>query len=480
MNEGSPPSSDGIPWILPAMLAVAGVLLVLPAPEGMPIAAKQAAVIGALMAFMWVSETVPLAVTALVPLVTFPLGGIASVEQTAGAYADPLIFLFMGGFMLGAAIERWRLHQRLALFAVSISGRSPAALVWALMCATAFLSLWISNTATAMVMMPIAAAIAGTSGDRPGEEPHDPMRAALMLGVAFAATIGGMGSLIGTPPNALLAGYMQKTHGVTIGFGQWMLLGLPIVLVLLPITWLLLTRFAFRLPRDLPPVTIQPAPERLSRPEWIVLVVLAMTAVSWIARPFLANALGWTALSDAGIAITAVLVLFGLPSRWSGAPALLAWADVARIRWDVLILFGGGLALADAVAKTGLAAWIGMQLQSLSDVPVMLAVFLIMIVVVYLGELASNTAVAAIFLPIAGAAAIGLGVSPLQIVLPIALAASLGFMLPVATPPNAIAYGTGAVTARQMLKAGATLDVISILVVFVMASILAPLVFPVR
>lgn len=463
---------------VPAGLVATGVLLALPPTEGMPEAAKQVAVVGGLMAFLWVSEIVPLAATALLPLAVFPLVGIASLDRTAQAYADPLIFLFMGGFALSAAIERWGLHHRLAQFAVSLAGQRPDTLVLAMMCATAFLSLWVSNTATAMVMVPIAASLISARDGGAREADSDPFGAALLLGIAFSATIGGMGSLIGTPPNALLAGYMQKTYGLTIGFGQWMLIGVPIVLVLLPITWLLLTRFAFRLPPALSSPVVRPAMTSISRPEWTVLCVLVTTAVAWIARPFLADALGWTALSDTGIAIAAVLVLFAFPPGWSGAPALLEWKDVEGIRWDVLLLFGGGLALADGVASTGLAAWIGARLQGLSALPVLLAVLAMMIVVVYLGELASNTAIAAIFLPVAGAAAMGLGARPLDVVLPVALAASLGFMLPVATPPNAIAYGTGAISARQMLKAGAALDVISILVVFAFAVVLGPLVFP--
>ena len=205
-------------------------------------------------------------------------------------------------------------------------------------------------------------------------------------------------------------------------------------------------------------------------------LVLAITALAWLLRPWLATLAGTTALSDAGIAIAAVLVLFVMPVRWTGAGALLEWEDVKGIRWDVLILFGGGLALADAIGSTGLAGWIGGQLSGLRGLPIAVLVLVMMVVIVYLGELASNTAVAAVFLPVAGAAAIGLGVAPLELVLPVALAASLGFMLPVATPPNAIVYGTGAVTARQMLTAGAALDVISILIVYVVAVMLVPLV----
>lgn len=461
-----------------AGLVTAGVLLALPAPEGMPELARRAAVIAAIMAFLWVTEAAPLAATAMVPLVAFPLAGIASLEETAADYAHPLIFLFLGGFILGAAMERWQLHRRLALAAIFVSGRSPRALVLALMCATAFLSLWVSNTATALVMVPIASSLLGVRSSDEYATSSDDFGAALMLGIAFAATIGGMGSLIGTPPNALFAGYMQQTYGIAIGFGQWMLIGLPIVIILLPLTWLLLTRFAFRLSSsDLPDTAFPPTSPTMSGPELIVAAVLVLTALAWIARPFLADVLGLASLSDAGIAITAVLVLFLLPAQLRGERALLEWNDVKGIRWDVLILFGGGLALANAIATTGLADWIGGQVSSVRGLPVVLLVLLMMSVIVYLGELASNTAVAAVFLPIAGAAAAGIGTDSLTLVLPVVLAASLGFMLPVATPPNAIVYGTGAVTAKQMLKAGAVLDVVSIVVAYGVAVVLGPLVF---
>lgn len=478
MNEAAQPKASQRFLLVIAGLVTAGVLLALPAPEGMPELAKRAAVIGAVMAFLWVTEAVPLSVTALVPVVAFPIAGISSLEKTAAAYAHPLIFLFLGGFMLGAAMERWQLHRRLALAAISVSGRSPRALVLALMCVTAFLSLWVSNTATAMIMVPIAGSLLGAGDRAPFSPRDDDFGAALMLGIAFAATIGGMGSLIGTPPNALFAGYMQQTHGIVIGFGQWMLIGLPIVVILLPLTWLLLTRFTFRLSdSDLPEDTFPPTSPTMSGPERSVAAILVLTALAWIARPFLSDVPGLASLSDAGIAITAVLILFLLPAQWSGDRPLLEWNDVKGIRWDVLILFGGGLALANAIAVTGLAEWIGGQISSVRGLPIALLVLLMMSVIVYLGELASNTAMAAVFLPIAGAVAAGLGMDPLTLVLPVALAASLGFMLPVATPPNAIVYGTGAVTAKQMLKAGAALNVVSIVVAYAAAIILGPLVF---
>jgi sodium-dependent dicarboxylate transporter 2/3/5 len=287
-----------------------------------------------------------------------------------------------------------------------------------------------------------------------------------------------MGSLIGTPPNALLAGFVAENYGESIGFGQWMLLGVPIVLVLLPITWLLLTRVFFSLPQPVPSATQERARlTPLSRSQRIVAAVLVLTACLWILRPLLPERLGVIGLSDAGIAIGASVILFMLPAHFSDGHALLTWEDLGALRWDVLILFGGGLALADAIRTSGLADWIGSGTSQLSDLPFAVLVLTMMVVVVYLGELASNTAMAAVFLPVAAAAAAGLGAPPLELILPVALAASLGFMLPVATPPNAIVYGSGAVTARQMLRAGAVLDVISIALVFIFALTLGPIVF---
>lgn len=474
--------------ILAASLAVA-----VPLPEGLSEEARRAAVIGAVMAAWWMSEAVPLQVTALLPIAAFPVVGISTLEATARSYAHPLIFLFLGGFLLAAAMQRWKLQWRLAFAVLAVSGPRPRNQVLAMMVCTAFLSLWISNTATAMVMVPIGLSLVaatrnqtglsetgapGTQIDTGRQEPADAFGAALMLGIAFAATIGGMGSLIGTPPNALLAGFVEQSYGISIGFAQWMALGVPIVLVLLPITWLLLTRFVFKLPDRPPLVGIAPTTGKpMSAGQWRVAGVLAITAAAWVLRPIISEAFGISVLSDAGIAMTAAITLFLLPDRLSGGRPLLTWEEAKSIRWDVLILFGGGLALADAIGATGLATWISSSASALRDLPVFLLVLIMMVLIVYLGELASNTAMAAIFLPIAGATAIGLGINPLALLVPVAIAASLGFMLPVATPPNAIVYGTGAVSARQMLRAGATLDVISILIIFILAMIIGPLVF---
>ena len=461
-------------------------MLAIGPPIGLPTEASAAAAVGILMALWWMTEALPLAATALVPLVLFPLLKVSTLEITARSYAHPLIFLFLGGFLIAKAMERWQLHRRLALLAARVGGRGPRSVVLSLMVSTAFLSMWVSNTATAMVMVPIGQSLIASMREQTGPQQQaavDGFGASVMLGIAYAATIGGMGTLIGTPPNALFASLMESTYGVTIGFARWMLLGVPVVVVLVPLSWLVLTRIVLRLPqsgnhgageiRVSQPATLPP----MSRGELSVALILGLTATAWVFRPVLSAAIPRFGISDAGIAMTAALALFAVPARWSTGDFLLDWRDARQIRWDVLILFGGGLALAGAIHSTGLAAWIGGAMSGISDLPRPLLILALMVVIVYLGELASNTAVAAIFLPVAGALAIGMDTAALTLMLPAALAASLGFMLPVATPPNAIAYGSGSVSSQQMLRAGALLDVISIAIVAAVAIILGPRIF---
>lgn len=474
------------PFILFGAPAIAVVFLLLPPPAGLTQNGWIVAVTTLFMALWWMTEIVPLAVTALVPLVVFPLLHVLSIEETAASYAHPLVFLFLGGFMLARAMECWGLHRRLAMYVVRVGGKRPTHIVASLMAATAFLSLWISNTAAAMVMLPIGASvIASIQNASPGANEGDTREfgAALMLGIGYAATIGGMGSLIGTPPNALFAGFMAKAYGIEIGFAQWMMVGLPVVIVLLPTTWLLLTRLAFHVADRESGQNFGTlfgegsALKPMSRGEKRVAILMCTVAALWIFRPVLHQLLPNLHLSDPGIAIVGAILLFAIPSGSIKGGYLLRWEDAVTIRWDILILFGGGLALAGAIAASGLATWIGESSIAWSWLPPFVLVAALSVIVVYLGELASNTAVAAVFLPVAGAVAVGTGVAPLSLALPITLATSLGFMLPVATPPNAIVFGSGAVTARQMLRAGAILDPIAIVIVIAIGTWLGPYVF---
>jgi sodium-dependent dicarboxylate transporter 2/3/5 len=452
--------------LLPPLLAAG--LLLLPPPAGLSAAGWQVAALALLMAAWWMTEALPLAVTALLPLLVLPLLGIAPLGAVTAPYADPLIFLFLGGFLLARALQVWGLDRRLAERALGAAGLAPRRLVGATMLVTAFLSLWVSNTATAMVMLPLGQALAARCRAACGEAEGSAIAGALLLGIAYAATLGGMGSLIGTPPNALFAGYMGETQGQPIGFAEWMAVGLPCVAILLPIAWLVLTRVTFRVPAALA-VPERPVQEALrGATSWTpaqrrVALVLGAAALLWLTRPLLAELL--PGLEDAGIAVAASLALFLLPAGGGQGRALLTWAEAREIRWDVLILFGGGLALAKAIGGTDLAGWLGQLLAGLAALPLPLLLLAVGLVVVALGELASNTAVAAVFLPVAGATAVALGEPPLLLALPVALFASLGFMLPVATPPNAIVYGAGAVPAQAMLRAGLLLDLLGVAVV---------------
>ena len=436
-------------------------LLLIDAPKGMPDLAWHTTAAVAWMAIWWLTEAIPVAATALLPLVLFPFLGISNVGDTAAPFANPIIFLFLGGFMLAAAMERWNLHRRIALNIVRVVGTGPRAMVGGFMVASAFLSMWISNTATAVMMLPIAMSMLS---DRNVED--DRFAHCMLLGIAFGSSIGGLGTLIGTPPNALLAGYMSQTYSVEIGFGRWMLVGVPLVVLFLPLCWLLLTRLVF--PVSAADTVIDPSHVRAeiarlgspARGEKLVALVFAAVVALWLARPLL-GPIG-SGLSDAGIAIAGALALFVIPAGRASGPRLLDWPSVARLPWGVLILFGGGLTLAAAIQGSGLATWVADGLAGLSALPIFLALAISIAIVVFLTELTSNTATAATFLPIASALAIGMSQNPLLFTVPIALAASCAFMMPVATPPNAIVFGSGRLTVGRMARAGIWLNLLSI------------------
>jgi sodium-dependent dicarboxylate transporter 2/3/5 len=467
-----------------AGLALLITTLVAPAPASMSLAAWHAAGVALLMATWWVTEAIPIPATALLPLVLFPLLGIATLADTASPYADPVIFLFMGGFLMAAALQRCGLHLRIALTIISVGGVSPTRLVGAFMAATAFLSMWVSNTATVAMMLPIAASVlllaARQGAHAESGDPNLPV--ALMLGVAYSASIGGVGTLIGTPPNALLAGFMSETYGLRIGFLEWMLVGVPVVALGIPLTWLLLTRVLYRLRTD--PIAggaavitdmlraLGPA----SRAEWTVGTITAITAVLWIARPLVAGIVG--GLSDTGIAMAAAVLLFLVPTDWARNERALDWAAAEQLPWGVLVLFGGGLSLAGAIQQTGLAVWIGGTLTAASSWPVLLVIVIVAAGIVFLTELTSNTATAAALLPVVAALAGAIGVAPLLLTVPTAIGASCAFMMPVATPPNAIVYGSGHVTIQQMMRAGFGLNLIFILLITLVAVLLVPIALP--
>jgi solute carrier family 13 (sodium-dependent dicarboxylate transporter), member 2/3/5 len=458
-------------------------MLLLPAPGEMSTAAWRTAAAGSLMAIWWVSEALPLAATALVPLALFPLLGVLPIRATAAPYANPLIFLFLGGFIIALAMQRWGLHRRIALRVLRAVGTKPHSLVLGMMLASAFVSMWVSNTATAVMMLPIGVSV--IQRVRPGVEygadrPVDfNFAVCIMLGIAYASSIGGLGTLIGTPPNALLAGFMLETYGVEVGFAQWLGMGLPLVAVTLPLTWLLLTRVAFPIGiSEIPGGAQALAAEHralgpMSRAERWVAAVFAAAAALWIARPFIESFV--PGLSDTGIAIFAALALFAIPLDRRLSSFVMDWATAEKLPWGVLLLFGGGLALAEAVTTSGLAEAIAGAMGIAGALPTVVLLVTVTLVVIFLTELTSNTATAAAFLPLVASLAIALGENPFLLAAPAAIAASCAFMMPVATPPNAIVYGSGYVTIPQMVRAGWMLNVLFAIAITILMYSLAGL-----
>jgi solute carrier family 13 (sodium-dependent dicarboxylate transporter), member 2/3/5 len=443
-------------------------MLLLPTPEGLSPAGWRTAAVAVLMATWWITEALPISATALLPLVLFPVLDVETITATAAPYANPMIFLFMGGFIIALGMQRWGLHRRIALTIIRAVGTDPSGLVAGFMVSSAFLSMWVSNTATTMMMLPIGLSVielARAGGaDAAAARGRQSFAICLMLGIAYASSIGGVATLVGTPTNALLVGFINETYGVQIDFVQWMLIGLPVAVLGIPITHLVLTRIAY----PIRGVTLHGSREyidaelarlgRVTRPEAMVGVVFALVASLWILQPLISR---WVlpGISDAGIAIFGALLLFMIPVDPRRGVFLLSWKYAEQLPWGVLLLFGGGLSLAGAIQRTGLAEWIGSGFSGISHWPVFLILLAVIAAIILLTELTSNSATAAAFLPIMASVAVGIGQNPLLLAIPIALAASCAFMLPVATPPNAIVYGSGVMTIPQMARAGLWLNV---------------------
>jgi sodium-dependent dicarboxylate transporter 2/3/5 len=467
-------------WILgPLFLTLT---LVLPPPEGLSVIGWRTAGAGALMAVMWLSEAMPIPATALLPLVLFPVLGLTDAKTAAAPYANPLVFLFLGGFLLALAMQRWGLHRRVALKLIGGLGLRPARIIGGFLLASALVSMWVSNTATALMMLPIAASVVALVPElRRGDAAVRGFGTALMLAVAYGATTGGMATLIGTPPNALLAAFVDRAYGITIGFGQWMLLGVPVTLVALPVVYVVLTKVVHRLgDEELPGVRDLLAEERgrlgrLGGAELIVAVVFTLTALAWIFRPVLEGMI--PELTDTTIAMTGALLLFAIPVNLRRGEFVMNWEAAKGVPWDVLLLFGGGLSLADQIQENGLADYLGSLAGGLSALPVLMTVAIICFGILLLTELTSNTATAATFLPVVGAIAVTLGQNPLLFLVPTALAANCSYMMPVGTPPNAIVFGSGLVTLPQMARAGLLLNILLVPIIVGLMLLLGPWVF---
>lgn len=468
------------------------------------------AAVGVLMATWWMSEAIPLSATALLPIVAFPLLGVLTVGEATAPYADPIVFLFMGGFLIAIAMQKSNLHRRIALLALRTVGTHPRRIVLGMMVTTAFLSMWVSNTATTLMMLPIALSVLtlvvertrtagrgeGGLSDRvaAGETIHDVVEdpsvrafgVGLVLAVGWSASIGGLGTVLGSPPNAIVVGYLTETLGRPIGFLDWMKLGVPLVVVFIGLAWLLITRVLFRsslveVPGGREMITDQlDEMGPVNRSERMVLAVFGGAAFFWVVPgllvtvPAVAAVAPWlNDLNDTVIAIAAGIALFLLPADHGGRRMILTWEDAQKgLPWGVLLLFGGGLSLARAVASSGLDAWIGARVSGLGVLPLVLLVAAVVTLVLLLTEVTSNTATAATFVPVLGGVAIGISADPMTLLIPAALAASCAFMLPVGTPPNAIVYSSGAVRIGQMARGGAVLNVVGIVLITLFAWLL--------
>lgn len=438
-------------------------------PDGLSVAGFRAAGVGLIMGTLWMTEALPVPVTAMLPLVLFPILGVATVKEAASPFADYVIYLYMGGFMLSLAMQRWGLHRRIALRIISFTGTKERSIVWGFLLATAFMSMWVSNTATTMMMLPIALSVAQLLGKKGGEQGHV-FPLALMLAIAYAATIGGLGTPIGTPTNAVFMGFMEKA-GQPVSFTKWMMVGVPLMLLALPLTHTVLTRICFKLENE----EVGGAKEliceeltalgRMSRGEIATAIVFALAAVCWVGRQFVVDGMSappaWLKASSADtvIAVAAAISLFLIPVEFKKGVFVLEWKEASKLPWDVLILFGGGLSLAAAFESTKFAEWLGTQAAALRGLPMWAITGVIVLSIIFLSELASNVATCTAFLPVAAALATGgLGVDALLLTVPATLAASAAFMLPVGTPPNAIVFGTGYVKMGEMVKAGIWLN----------------------
>ncbi len=467
------------------LLGVITAILVMlfPTPDGLSPEAHKTAALFLLMGVWWATEAVPVAVTALVPLALFPMLGIVDIQSAANPYANKTIYLFFGGFLIATAIQKWDLHKRIALFVLEYAGSNGASLILGFMLTAALISMWVMNTATTIMLLPIGLAVITVVKETVkglSDKEAESFQLALLLGIAYGATIGGMSTLIGTGPNGMLAAFMADNYDLDISFVDWMKVGVPLSAIMLPCSWLILTRVIFKVnfetSRETKDLLSEMKQElgKFNGAELKVFVVFVLTAIAWMLRTVLDDIQGLGGLSDAGIAMISALFLFLLPSGdKEKRGALLEWKDAQEnVPWGLLVLFGGGLSLANAVQATGLAVWMGNLIPQ--GISIVLIVILVVTMIIFLTELTSNMATTATFLPVVAAIAIQSDFNPLLVTAAVALAASCAFMLPVATPPNAIVFGSGLIRVPQMAKAGVLINVLGIIVVSFVAVVSVP------
>jgi sodium-dependent dicarboxylate transporter 2/3/5 len=450
------------------------VLLLLPPPEGMPIEAWHVAALVALMASWWMTEALPLTATALLPFLALPLFGVMDVNETASTYYSPILFLILGGAFVALAIERTGLHRRLALAIIGRAGTTAWGLLFAFMISTAILSMIVSNTSTTLIMVPIAIAVLAAGGVEKGET--EGFAGALLMGIAFAASIGGLGTLVGSPTNAIAAGLINRTLGTDINFLSWAAYGLPVVAVGIPLCLFILirTQKVGRHAFDIEAAkTAIGNPGAWSSAEKRLVPVVAAVVAGWVVLPFVSPLLPDGAVHDGTVAIIGGLALFFVPDG-TGRP-LLEWPEANRAPWGVIMMFGGGLALASGIIVSGLGIWLGEALEPLQTVPVILIALAVTGLVVLITEFASNVATASGVMPVIAALILATGADPMLLAMPAALAASWGFMLPSGTGPNAIAWSSGHIALPRMLKSGALLDICGIPMIVLVTWVIATL-----
>jgi solute carrier family 13 (sodium-dependent dicarboxylate transporter), member 2/3/5 len=439
--------------------------------------------VAALMITWWVTEALPMPVVALVPLVLFPLLRISTISETAAPYANEVIFLFMGGFLIGLGIEKWNLHKRIALNIVRVTGTSGNRIVLGFILATGFLSMWLSNTATTMMMFPIALSVITVV--KAGEQPERNIAnfsLAIMLSIAYASNFGGIATLIGTPPNVAYASFINKKYGIDISFARWMAVCLPIALLLLFSLYLVMVKWLYpnhissdaRMQGMIRDELKQLGP--LRPPEKRVLAVFLLTASLWITRDLI-NKLGWFKLDDNMIAIFGALLLFILPARATeeGNDRILDWKDTRSMAWGILLLFGGGITLANAMEKAGLIAMLGNWIAGFSGSNMLLIILVVTTLSIFMSEVMSNIAQVIVLAPVVSGIADALGINPFLLGVPMTLAASAASMMPMGTPPNAIVFASGHIQIRQMMKVGFIMNLISILLIVLFSYFVLPL-----
>ncbi|MEQ8471483.1 MAG: DASS family sodium-coupled anion symporter [Marinoscillum sp.] len=448
-------------------------------PSSMNVEAYHVLSVTAWVALWWITEAIPIAVTALLPIILFPLTGALEIGPTTQSFGHKYIFLYTGGFVLAIAIERWGLHRRIALNIISLIGSNVTNIILGFMVATAFLSMWISNTATSVMMLPIGMAIVSQFKKRENGDSDEgnTFGKALMLAIAYSASIGGFATLIGTPPNLVLAGILEQIYHVKLTFGQWIMFGLPTSMVLLFICWKYLTKYAFRFDQVEFPggrseiSKMKKELGKISYEEKAVLIVFFLTALAWIFRALIEKVI--PGLDDTIIAMISAVTLFVIPNK-DRTRKLINWEEAVKLPWGIILLFGGGMALARGFTSTGLADWIAGQMTQLDGLSLLLLILVLVTMVNFLTEITSNLATTAMLLPVLAPMALSFNLHPFMIMVSVTLAASCAFMLPVATPPNAVVFGSGYLRIPDMIRAGILMNIISIILITAATYLILP------